>query len=235
MFPSHYLPGSPVLRGRGSMIRLSVERLARFAPSLALWALCAVAQPALAQAKPDANKGAQIVQQVCVACHGADGNGTAPVNPKLAGQHHEYLVKQLQNFKPKSGGADALRPNPVMSAFAAPLTDDDMQNLAAYYSGQTLKPSVAKLKDSVELGRQIFRAGIADKGVPACAGCHGPTGAGIPAEYPRLAGQYAEYTESQLAAFRQGARKNNAQMSAISERLSDREIKAVADYIAGLR
>jgi cbb3-type cytochrome c oxidase subunit III len=193
--------------------------------------------PALAEGKvkADPNKGAQIVQQVCVACHGNDGNGTAPANPKLAGQHHEYLVKQLYNFKPKSAGNEAARANPIMTGFVATLSDEDIENLAAYYSAQTLKPAVAKVKDSVELGQKIFRSGIADKGVPACAGCHGPTGAGIPAQYPRLAGQYAEYTESQLVAFRQGQRKNNAQMSAISEVLSDREIKAVADYIAGLR
>lgn len=186
------------------------------------------------EAKPDPNKGGQIAAQACVACHGADGNGTASVNPKLAGQHPDYLYKQLQNFKAKPGAA-AERVNPVMAAFATTLSDVDMRNLAVYYSAQKLKPSAAKDKDTVELGQRIYRGGIASKQVAACAGCHSPNGAGIPAQYPRLAGQYADYTEAQLVGFRQGARKNSAQMAAIAARLSDVEIKAVSDYIAGLR
>ena len=195
------------------------------------------ASPAYAQAgaKPDAAKGQQIAAQVCVACHGADGNGTAVVNPKLAGQHPDYLYKQLQNFKAKPGAAKAERVNPIMAGFAATLSDADMRNVAAYYAAQKLKPSAAKNKDSVELGQRIYRGGIASKQVAACAGCHSPNGAGIPAQFPRLAGQYAEYTESQLVGFRQGDRKNSAQMTSIAARLSDVEIKAVADYVAGLR
>jgi cytochrome c553 len=107
--------------------------------------------------------------------------------------------------------------------------------VAAFYAGQALKPSVARNKDLVQLGQRIYRAGIADKGVPACAACHGPTGSGIPAQYARVGGQFAEYTEAQMVAFRSGQRHNNAQMNAIAARMSDQEIKAVSDYIAGLR
>ena len=187
-----------------------------------------------APAKPDAAKGQAIATQVCAACHAADGNATAPVNPKLAGQHPEYLVKQLGNFKPKAG-KEPERNNAIMTGFASQLSDDDMRNVAAYYAGQALKPAVAKNKQTVELGQKIYRGGIAEKGVPACAACHGPTGAGIPAQYPRVAGQWGEYTEAQLVAFRGGVRRNSAQMTTIAARMSDAEIKAVSDYIAGLR
>jgi cytochrome c553 len=185
--------------------------------------------------KADPAKGEQLATQVCAACHGADGNSTAPVNPKIAAQHPTYLHKQLANFKPKEGGKPADRPNPIMSAIAAPLSEEDMANLAAFYASKPLKPSAARDKELVDLGRDIYRAGIADKGVPSCAGCHGPTGSGIPSQYPRLGGQFSDYTEAQLAAFRSGARHNNVSMVTIASRLSDREIKALADYIAGLR
>lgn len=185
--------------------------------------------------RPDLKRGAQIAQEVCIACHGADGNSATPANPNLAGQHADYLAKQLANFKVKAGASAAERANPIMAGFAAMLSDADVRSVAAHYAGQTLKPTAAKSKDLVELGQRIYRAGVMAKGVPACAGCHGPSGAGIPALYPQLHGQYAEYTEAQLVAFRQGERRNSAQMTTISERLSDREIKAVADYIAGLR
>jgi cbb3-type cytochrome c oxidase subunit III len=183
----------------------------------------------------DANKGAQIATQVCAACHGADGNGTAVANPKLSGQHADYLYKQLSNFKVKTGAKEAERANAIMAGFAAQLSDADMRNVSAYYESQKLKPSSAKDKDLSDLGQKIYRGGIAEKNVPACAGCHGAAGAGIPAQYARVGGQWAEYTESQLVAFRAGTRKNSAQMMTISARLSDREIKAVSDYIAGLR
>jgi cytochrome c553 len=183
----------------------------------------------------DANKGAQIATQVCAACHAADGNGTAVTNPKLAGQHADYLYKQLSNFKVKSGAKEADRANAIMAGFASQLSDADMRNVAAYYESQKLKPSSAKDKELSELGQKIYRGGISDKNVPACAGCHGAAGAGIPAQYARLGGQWAEYTESQLLGFRSGARKNNAQMTTIASRLSDREMKAVSEYIAGLR
>ncbi len=196
----------------------------------------APAKEAPAQAaKIDLAKGQQIAGQVCAACHGADGNSASPANPKLAGQHADYLYKQLQNFKVKAGAKEAERINPIMAGFAATLSDSDMRNVSAYFGAQKLKPSAAKNKDIVELGQKIYRGGITSKSVAACAGCHSPNGAGIPAQYPRLAGQYAEYTEAQLVSFRQGGRKNSAQMAAIASRLSDAEMKAVSDYIAGMR
>lgn len=185
-------------------------------------------------AKPDPAKGQQIASQVCVACHGNDGNSTAPANPKLAGQHPEYLYKQLKDFK-AGPDAGAKRASAVMAGFVAALSDADKRDVAAFYASQPLKPSAARNKDTVVAGQRIYRGGIAAKGVPACAGCHAPNGAGIPSQYPGLAGQFAEYTESQLVAFRQGARKNSPEMTAIAARMSDDEIKAVSDYIAGLR
>ena len=185
--------------------------------------------------RPDPKRGAKLAQEICVACHGADGNSPTPANPNLAGQHADYLARQLGNFKVKAGAQVAERANPIMAGFAAMLSDADVRSVAAHYSAQTLKPAAAKSKDLVALGQRIYRGGVAAKGVPACAGCHGPSGAGIPALYPQLHGQYAEYTEAQLVAFRQGERRNSAQMTTIAERLSDREIKAVSDYIAGLR
>jgi len=211
------------------------------AASLRCWflALSVAAVPgAFAQSKPakaDPAKGQQIASQVCLACHGTDGNGTAPANPKLASQHPEYLYKQLRNFKVQEGARQAERASALMVGFATTLSDQDMRNVAAYYASQPLKPSTARNKDIVEMGQRIYRGGIASKNIPACAGCHSPNGAGIPAQYPALAGQYAEYTEGQLVAFRQGVRKNSAQMEAIAARMSDVEIKAVSDYIAGLR
>lgn len=190
---------------------------------------------AQAPAKVDLAKGQQKAAEVCAACHGADGNSASPANPKLAAQHADYLYKQLRNFKVQPGAKEAERANAVMAGFAATLSDEDMRNVSAWFASQKLKPSAARNKDTVELGQKIYRGGIAAKSVAACAGCHSPNGAGIPAQYPRLAGQFAEYTEAQLVAFRQGARKNSAQMTAIAARLSDTEIKAVSDYIAGLR
>jgi cytochrome c553 len=188
-----------------------------------------------APAKVDLARGQQIAGQVCAACHGADGNAPTPANPKLAGQHPDYLYKQLVNFVPKQGAKEAERANAIMAGMAAGLSDADRRDLSAYYAKQPLKPSSARNKDLVTLGQNIWRGGIAEKQVPACAGCHGPAGAGIPAQYPRLGGQWADYTESQLTQFRAGTRRNNAQMMTISARLSDTEIKAVSDYIAGLR
>ncbi|WP_047196396.1 c-type cytochrome [Caldimonas brevitalea] len=189
----------------------------------------AVAADAAAPAKPDLAKGQAIATQVCAACHAVDGSRGSPANPILQGQHPEYIVKQLTEFKA------AKRKNPVMQGFAAALSEADMKNVAAFYASKEVKPGFAKNKELVELGEKIYRGGIADKQVPACAGCHNPTGAGIPSQYPRLGGQHADYTLAQLNAFRAGARANNAQMSAIASKMSDREIQAVSDYIAGLR
>jgi len=180
-------------------------------------------------AKPDLAKGEAGFTAVCAACHGADGNSGTPVNPKLAQQHPEYLVKQLQEFK------SGKRANPVMSGFAAQLSEDDMKNISWWVASKKAKPGFAKDKDSVALGERIYRGGIADRQIAACASCHSPNGAGLPVQYPRLSGQHADYTTAQLVAFRDGARKNSAQMSAVAAKMNDREIKAVADYIAGLR
>lgn len=180
-------------------------------------------------AKPDLAKGAASYAQACVACHAADGNSTIAENPKLAQQHPEYLVKQLKEFK------EGKRENAVMLGFASMLSDEDMRNIAFWLASQKATPGFATNKDTVRLGERIYRGGIADRQIAACAGCHSPNGAGIPAQYPRLAGQHATYTEAQLKAFRDGARHNNAQMTGVAAKMNDREIKAVADYIAGLR
>jgi cytochrome c553 len=199
--------------------------------ALALFAASAVQanEPPKAPAKPDLAKGQAIATQVCAACHTADGTRGSPANPILAGQHPEYLVKQLQEFK------SGKRKNAVMAGFAGTLSDDDMRNVAAFYASKTAKPGTAKNKATVELGQKIYRGGIMAKGVPACAACHGPTGSGLPVQYPRLGGQYADYVEAQMLAFRSGARANNAQMTGVAANMNDAEIKAVSDYIAGLR
>ncbi|MDX1668535.1 MAG: c-type cytochrome [Limnobacter sp.] len=185
--------------------------------------------------KVDMANGEAIATQQCVACHGSDGNSAAGQWPKLAGQHADYLYKQLRNFKVQEGAETAERENAVMAGFAAMLSDQDMRDVSAYYAAQEIEPGFASNKELLEMGQEIYRAGIAEKSVPACAGCHSPNGAGIPAQYPRLSAQHAEYTASQLKAFRDGVRNNSAQMSTISARLSDKEIQAVSDYIAGLR
>lgn len=187
-------------------------------------------------AKPDVNRGQAIATQVCASCHGADGNSTGGAYPKLAGQHPEYLVKQLMDFKTQPGARQPARNNAIMAGMAAALSNQDMVNVAAYFAAQTPKPGYAHDKNTVPLGEKIYRAGIAERAVPACASCHGPTGQGIPVQYPRLSGQWAEYTVTQLNAFTQGpgARNNSDPMHTIASRLSDSDIKAVADYIAGL-
>jgi cytochrome c553 len=178
--------------------------------------------------KPDLAKGQATSTNVCAACHTNDGSRGSPANPILQGQHPEYLVKQLSEFK------SGKRANAIMSGMAATLTEADMKNVAAFYAGKTAKPGFAKNKDLVALGEKIYRGGIADRSIPACAGCHSPDGAGIPAQYPRLGGQHADYTEAQLVAFRGGVRKNSVPMTGVAAKMNDREIKAVADYIAGL-
>lgn len=191
---------------------------------------------AQAVVKGDLAKARPIVTQVCAACHGIDGNSLTPVNPSLAGQHPEYTLKQLTNFKAQ-GGKPAERTNPVMAGMVANLSADDMNNLAAYFASQKPKPRAARDPELAKLGQGIYRGGIMAKGVAACASCHSPNGAGMPAQFPRLSGQYAEYTEAQLKAFRAGERANdsNRMMRAIAAKLSDREIKGLAEYMAGLR
>ena len=189
-----------------------------------------------AKSKADPAKGKVIAETVCVACHGADGNSPASANPHLAGQGSEYIYKQLKNFKAVDG-KPAARNNPIMGGMVAALSDDDMKNLAAWFSSQKAKPAVAKDESKIALGQKIWRQGDFKKGIPACAGCHGPAGAGLPAQYPRLAGQFPEYTEAQLKTFRSEERNNDPEqmMRMIAAKLSDPEIKAVAEYAAGLR
>ena len=197
-----------------------------------LWAAEALAaDPAPAAAKPvvaDVAKGQVTSTTVCVACHTNDGSRGSPANPILQGQHPEYLAKQLAEYK------SGQRAHPVMSGIASTLSVADMKNVAAFYAGKQPKPGFARHKESVALGEKIYRGGIGDRSIPACAGCHSPSGAGIPAQYPRLSGQHADYTEAQLVAFRGGARNNNIAMTGVAAKLNDREIKAVSDYIAGL-
>jgi cytochrome c553 len=197
---------------------------------LASFAACATAaDPAPASAKPDLAKGQAKATEVCVACHTNDGSRGSPANPILQGQHPEYLVKQLTEFK-----ADK-RPSAVMKGFAQTLTEQDMKNVAAFYATKQAKPGFAKNKELVQLGEKIYRGGLPDRQIAACAGCHGPNGAGIPSQFPRIAGQHADYTETQLMAFRTRGRPNSPQMTDITGQMTDREIKAVADYLAGLR
>ena len=192
---------------------------------------------AAAPAKADAAKGATLYDSgdsarglpACVSCHGAAGNSTIAANPKLAGQVEAYVHKQLIDFTTPN------RQNPVMSAYAKMLTDEDKKNVSAYLGAQVAKQGAAKNKDSVELGKKIYRGGIASTGVAACASCHGANGNGIPAQFPRLAGQHQDYTVGQLTAFKSGARKNSVQMTTLAKRMSEDEMKAVADYIAGLK
>ena len=213
-----------------------------FAVCLAAATLAALAQeakPVAAQAtakaepvnalKPDLLKGEASYSAVCAACHGADGNSAIAVNPKLAQQHPQYLVKQLQEFK------SGQRASAIMSGMAATLSDGDIRNIAYWLSSKSAKPGFAKDRELVILGERIYRGGIAERQIAACAGCHSPNGAGIPAQFPRLSGQHADYAVAELTGFRDGTRKNSLQMTQVSARMNDREIRAVADYIAGLR
>jgi len=207
-----------------------------FIAMLAVSSLAGAAEGAKA-VKADPAKGEAIYANgdasrnipACVACHGAAGNSTIVQNPKLAAQHESYTYKQLSNFRTPE------RNNPIMTPIAKAMTEEDMHNIAAWLDKQESKPGAAKNKASIDLGKKIYRGGIAEKNVPACASCHGANGAGIPAPYARLAGQHQEYTAAQLTAFRGGARNNSQQMTMISSRLSDAEIAAVSDYIAGLK
>lgn len=208
---------------------LAMSASVSFAQQAAPAAGAAPAPAAPAAAKPDIAAGGAKYAAVCAACHGQDGNSAVPANPKLAQQHPEYIVKQLQEFKAGK------RVSPVMQGFAAMLSEADMKNIAYWAAGQKAKPAFAKDKELVTLGERIYRGGLADRQIAACSGCHSPNGAGIPAQYPRVSGQHADYVAAQLVSFRDGVRKNSVQMNQVAARMNDREIKAVADYIAGLR
>jgi len=199
------------------------------AAAAATTAVVCAASEAAAPAKPDLAKGEASFTAVCAACHAPDGNSLIAVNPKLAQQHPEYLVKQLQEFKAGK------RVNAIMNGMAAPLSDADMKNIAYWVGSKKSTPGVVADKTLLALGEKIYRGGILDRKIPACAGCHSPSGAGIPAQYPRLSGQFAEYAVAQLTAFRDGARNNSTQMTDIAARLNDREIKAVSEYVASLK
>ncbi len=193
----------------------------------------------------DPAKGQQIASTVCVACHTADGNSIIPIYPKLAGQHPEYLLKQMKNFK-MEGDKPPERVKALMNAMIAPFDETQMRDLAAYFASQRQKPAMATNRETIEIGQRLYRAGNESKGLPACAGCHGPTGAGIPGQYPRIAGQFPEYIDAQLKNFREGAQSTgpsetartndpNKMMRMVAIKMTDSEIKAVADYVAGLR
>ena len=199
--------------------------------AVAFAAAMVAASAAFAQDKAQA-----IAAQVCAACHAPDGNSVAPANPKIAGQIVEYLHKQLRDFKPQEG-KKPLRESAIMNGMVANLSDAEMKGLAAFYAGQTLKPAAAADKELAALGQKLWRGGDAGHGIPACAGCHGPAGAGIPAQFPKLAGQYADYIAAQLTAFREGKRTNdvNGVMRGVAAHMNDGQIRAVAEYAAGLR
>jgi cytochrome c553 len=189
---------------------------------------CAVA---VAAPLGDAGKGQTQASQICAACHGVDGNSPIPINPNLAGQHPEYLYKQLRNYK--SGE----RENAIMNGIAATLSEDDMRNLAAYFAAQKPRQGSASDAKLASAGQKLYRGGNAKNGLVPCAGCHSPTGAGIPAQYPRLKGQHAQYTVGQLQAFKAGQRANDtgSMMRSIASRLTDADMAAVAEYVAGLK
>jgi cytochrome c553 len=219
------------------------DKIMSFTPramSLAVATLTAGLFSTLTSAQaPDAKamlaKGQQIATTVCAACHGADGNSLASANPSLAGQPAGYIAKQLTHFK------SGVRDNAIMKGFATALSDDDMKAVGEYFSRQKPRIIGAKNLELAKTGEAIWRGGIPAKGVPACTACHGPSGAGIPAQYPRLGGQYAEYTYEELSAFAKGVRGNHDKdaggkiMTAIAAKMNEAEMKAVAEYAAGLR
>jgi len=215
---------------RSLSVAARILGLALVAAAFAGAAVAAEPAAAPAPARGDPAKGQTLAAQACAGCHGADGNSGIPANPSLAGQHAGYIAKQLGEFK---SGA---RKNAVMMGFAAALSPQDMLDLGAFYARQTPTPRAAGDRELAQAGQKLYRGGHAANGLPACAGCHSPNGAGIPAQYPRLAGQHAEYTAAQLRAFRAGERGNdaNAVMRTIAARLSDRDIQALAEYTSGL-
>ncbi|MDP1652904.1 MAG: c-type cytochrome [Rhodocyclaceae bacterium] len=217
------------------MTRFSLKSMFSVAAFALASTVCAnePAKPAAYQG--DAAKGKEIATTVCIACHGPDGNSPTSANPKLAGQHAAYLFKQMKNFKAKADGKSE-RVNAIMNGMIAPYTEAQMKDLAAYFAAQKQAGGEMKNREALELGKKLYRAGDASKGLPACAACHGPTGTGMPVQYPRIAGQFTEYTEAQLKGFRNSERANdpNSMMQMVAVKMTDAEIRAVADYLAGL-
>ncbi|MGI9246367.1 MAG: c-type cytochrome [Steroidobacteraceae bacterium] len=203
---------------------------AKFVAALALVSVIAWSGTAAAAGDPQAG---QAKSAVCMGCHGMDGNSANPEWPSLAGQHASYVTKQVKHFKAGE------RQNALMTPMAMSIaTDQDLDDLAAYYASTTPQPTGETEPSKLTLGQQVFRAGNATSGVPACAGCHGPAGAGNPgAAYPRIGGQHAVYAAAQLRAYKSGARATdpNAIMRTIAGKLSEAEIDAVASYLQGLR
>jgi cytochrome c553 len=188
-------------------------------------------------AKPDLEGAQKVASEVCLACHGPSGNSVVPANPSLAGQPAEYITLQLAHFK------SGVRANPIMQGIASTLPPDQMKAIGIYYSQQKPKPQAAKDATLVAAGQKLFRGGDAANGTPACSACHLPNGAGVAKNYPRLAGQHADYTYTQLKAFKAGERgadkegkdANGMIMAAIAQRLTDAQMKALAEYTSGLR
>lgn len=213
-----------------------MRALTGFAGAILLVYVCAApavsaapaAESAAPAAKPDVERGKQIASTVCAACHSADGNSLVPANPVLAGQQADYIVAQLTAFK---SGA---RPSPIMQGMAAGLSPEDMRNVAAWFNAQRPAQRFAHDKALVQRGREIWRAGVKATEVPACAGCHGAAGEGIPSQYPRLAGQWPDLSLGWLKAFAAGSRPNPV-MGQVASKLSENDMKAVAEYISGLR
>lgn len=193
-----------------------------------VYASVAVAAAPAPVPRADLERGKQIATTVCAACHGSDGNSAAAVNPNLAGQHGDYIALQLAAFK---SGA---RPNPIMQGMAAGLSPEDMRDVGAYYQAQKALQMMARDKALARRGQQIWRGGIKSAGVPACAGCHGAAGKGIPARYPRLAGQHPDLNLGWLKAYASGARPDPV-MGPIASKLNDHDMKAVIEYVVGLR
>jgi len=193
-----------------------------------VYATLAAAAAEATQERPDIDRGRQIAATVCAACHGADGNSTVAANPRLAGQHADYIAAQLAAFKAGS------RPSPIMQGMAAALSPEDMRNVGAYFQSQKPAPTFARDKALALRGQQIWRAGNKAQGVPACAGCHGAAGHGIPSQYPRLAGQHPDLSIGWLKAYATGGRPNVV-MGAVASKLSENDMRAVAEYISGLR
>lgn len=214
-----------------------MKRLLALAAACLVPPIAAAQTPSAPAGAPSLERGRQIATQVCAACHGADGNSPTPANPNLAGQHADYITLQLQHFKA------GVRVNPIMQGMAAPLTDADMRSTGLYFAQQKPKGLAAKDAALVKAGQALWRGGDAASGVPACSACHGPAGAGMPKNYPRVAGQYADYTLTQLKAFRSGERgadkggkdANGRVMTGVVARMSDDQMKAVAEYAAALR
>jgi cytochrome c553 len=200
-----------------------------FAGLMALvYASIAPAAAPVPSPKPDLERGRQIAATACAACHGADGRGTASANPHLAAQHGDYIAAQLAAFK---SGA---RSNPIMQGMATPLSPEDMRNVGAHFASQKPVEGAARDKDLALRGQQIWRSGIKATGVPACAGCHGAAGHGIPAQYPRLAGQWPELSFAWLKAYATGARPH-AVMGPLAAKLSENDMRALSEFISGVR